>query len=55
MSYRDHLAKQILELEQRIAADSKEKSKLQDELNRLRIAEFEEDMREGQDQRLLKG
>jgi hypothetical protein len=55
MSYREHLVKQIQELERRIALDSNEKSKLEQELNRLRIAEFEEEMREGQEQRLLKG
>lgn len=55
MSYREYLIKQIQELEQKITTDSSEKKKLEDELNRLRIAEFEEEMREGQEQRLLKG
>jgi len=55
MSYRENLVKQILELEEKITKDSTLKSALEGELNRLRIAEFEEEMRETQEQRLLKG
>jgi hypothetical protein len=55
MSYRELLNKQILELEERIARDSADKEELQRQLNKLKISEFEEEMREGADQRLLKG
>lgn len=55
MSYREELLKQILELEKKISSDSAQKSALEKELNRLRMAEFEEEMRESQEQRLLKG
>ena len=53
MSYRDILSKQILELEQKISKDTAEKEILQQQLNKLRIAEFEEDMRETQEKKLL--
>ncbi len=55
MSYREVLLKQILELEEKISKDSTLKAALESELNRLRIAEFEEEMKESQEQRLLKG
>lgn len=55
MSYREILLKQIAELEQKIESDSAEKEILQKELQRLKRAEFEEDIRDSYDQRLLKG
>ena len=55
MSYREELSKRILELEEKISSDIAQKSVLERELNRLRLAEFEEEMKESQEQRLLKG
>jgi hypothetical protein len=55
MSYRELLLKQIAELERKIVSDTAEKQTLQKELNRLKVAEFEEDMRESSEQHLLKG
>jgi hypothetical protein len=55
MSYRDEIRAKILELEKRITQDENEKLNLMIELNRLRVAEFEEDIKESQDQQLLKG
>ena len=55
MSYRELLIKQIRDLEEKIARDSADKEELQRQLNKLKISEFEEDMRESTDQRLLKG
>ncbi len=55
MSYRDFLLKQIRELEEKIAKDSTDKEMLEKELNRLKLAEYEEDMRESDNQHLLKG
>ena len=55
MSYREELSKRILELEEKISSDIAQKSALEKELNRLRMAEFEEEMREAQEQHLLKG
>ena len=53
MSYRELLLKQIAELENKIASDSAEKEILEKELNRLKLAEYEEDWRETLEQRLL--
>lgn len=53
MSYREVLIKQIAELETKIATDSAEKEILEKELNRLKLAEYEEDWRETLEQRLL--
>jgi hypothetical protein len=53
MSYRELLLKQIAELEQKIASDTSEKEILEKELNRLKLAEYEEDWRETLEQRLL--
>jgi hypothetical protein len=53
MSYREVLLKQIAELETKIATDSAEKEILEKELNRLKLAEYEEDGRETLEQRLL--
>jgi len=53
MSYRELLLKQIAELEQKIASDTSEKEILEKELNRLKLAEYEEEWRETLEQRLL--
>jgi len=53
MPYRELLLKQIAELEQKIASDTSEKEILEKELNRLKLAEYEEDWRETLEQRLL--
>ena len=55
MSSREMLLKQIRELELKIAEAQGDKAVLEKELNRLQIAEFEEEMRESSEQRLLKG
>jgi len=55
MAYKDFLKQKINELEQKIASSTEEKSVIEAELNKLRLAEFEEDMREESLQQLLKG
>ena len=55
MSYRDELKSKIRDLEKKIAKDETEKLQLEIELNKLKLAEFEEDMKESHEQRLLKG
>jgi hypothetical protein len=55
MSYRDELKTKIRELEKKIAKDETEKLQLEIELNKLKLAEFEEDMKESNEQKLLKG
>jgi|TARA_R110000868_G_scaffold181319_1_gene422209 hypothetical protein len=55
MSYRDILKKQIAELEQKIQSAKGEKSELEKQLNKLKVAEFEEDMATESTQTLLKG
>ena len=55
MSYRDILKKQIAELEQKIQSAQGEKSELENQLNKLKVAEFEEDMATESMQTLLKG
>ena len=55
MSYRDILKKQIAELEQKIQSSQGEKSELEKQLNKLKLAEFEEDMANESTQTLLKG
>jgi len=54
-SYKRMLKQQIKELEIHIEQSFEKKEELQAELNKLRIAEFEEDMREDSSQQLLKG
>lgn len=54
MSYRDILLKQIRELEKKIEEAQGDKVQLEKELQRLKLAEFEEDIRET-GQQLLKG
>ena len=55
MSYRDELKTKILELEKKIVKDETEKLQLEIELNKLKLTEFEEDMKEEQEKKLLKG
>ena len=55
MAYKDFLKQKIKELEEKISSSTEEKKIIQDELNKLRLAEFEEDMREESSQQLLKG
>ena len=55
MSYRKLLVKQIRELEEKIAEAQGDKVQLEKELQKLKVAEFEEDMRESDDRHLLKG
>jgi len=54
-SYRQLLRKQITELEDRIRQDQDNKEILEKELNKLKIAEWEEEASEYTDQQLLKG
>ena len=54
-SYKKLLKQQIKELEIHIEQSTEKKEDLQRELNKLKIAEFEEDMREESSQHLLKG
>ena len=46
MAYKDFLKQKIKELEEKIVSSTEEKSVIEAELNKLRLAEFEEDMRE---------
>ena len=55
MSYREDLKIKIREIEKRMAKDESEKLQFEIELNKLRLAEFEEDIRETAEQKLLKG
>jgi hypothetical protein len=55
MSYRELLIKKIQALEEKILEAQNDKLELEKELNRLKIAEFEEEMRESNENRLLKG
>lgn len=55
MSYKDILKKQIAELEEKIQSASGEKSELENQLNKLKVAEFEEDLATESTQTLLKG
>jgi hypothetical protein len=54
-SYKRLLKQQIKELEIHIEQSTEKKEDLQRELSKLKIAEFEEDMREESSQQLLKG
>jgi DNA-binding transcriptional MerR regulator len=53
MSYRDLLQKQIKELEKKIETAQEDKNELILQLNKLKISEFEEDMRGDSTQKLL--
>lgn len=55
MSYRDTIKKQIRELEKFIEQAQDNKEMLQNELNRLRMIEWEEDIAHDRNQQLLKG
>ena len=55
MAYKDYLKQRIKELEEKITSSTEEKNAIQKELNKLRLSEFEEDMREESSQQLLKG
>lgn len=55
MEYKKIIQKQIKELEEKIASSTEEKAELEKQLNKLRIAEFQEDMMEENNQILLKG
>ena len=55
MAYKDFLKQKINELEQKIASSTEEKSVIESELNKLRLAEFEEEMASESNQQLLKG
>ena len=55
MSYKDELKAKIREIEKRMAEDESQKLELEVQLNRLQLAEFEEDMKETQNQQFLKG
>ena len=55
MAYKDFLKQKIKELEQKIASSEEEKTVIQAELNKLRLAEFEEEMATESNQQLLKG
>jgi len=55
MSHKDELRAKIRDLEEKIARDEGEKLQFQIELNRLKLAEFEEDLKESDNRQLLKG
>ena len=55
MAYKDFLKQKIKELEEKIVSSTEEKSVIETELNKLRLAEFEEDMATESNQQLLKG
>ena len=55
MAYKDFLKQKIKELEEKIVSSTEEKSVIEAELNKLRLAEFEEDMATESNQQLLKG
>ena len=55
MSYKDVLKKQIAELQKQIEEKQGDKATLEAQLNKLLVAEFEEDMATENTQTLLKG
>lgn len=55
MSYRELLLRQIKDLEEQIEKKQGDKTTLQNALNKLVIAEFEEAERDSGDQQLLNG
>ena len=59
MSYNDELktkiSELIRELDEKIVRDEGEKLELEIKLNKLRLSEFEEDIKETQNQQFLKG
>ena len=55
MTYQAELKKKIVELEAKIKIADVDKSELERELQRLKMAEFEEELQEEGKQSLLKG
>jgi hypothetical protein len=55
MTYQADLKRKIAELEAKITIAEVDKSELEEELRRLKIAEFEEDLQEEGKRSLLKG
>lgn len=55
MPHKDELKRKIRELEEQILKDESLKLQLQAELNRLKLAEFEEDLKESDNRQLLQG
>jgi hypothetical protein len=55
MSVREILQKQIQELEEKIASAKSDKTELEIALARLKLQDFEEDLKNTQEQQLLKG
>ena len=55
MAYKDELRAKIRAIEEKIARDEGEKLQLEIQLNKLQLAEFEEDLKEQQNQQFLKG
>ena len=55
MPYKDEIKAKIREIQKRMAEDESEKLELEIQLNKLQLAEFEEDMKETQNQQFLKG
>ncbi len=55
MSYKDHLKQRIREIKLQIANSEGQAEALQKELEQLELKEFEEDLREENNQVLLKG
>jgi hypothetical protein len=55
MSYREELKAKFRGIEKRIAQEESDKLNLEVELNRLKLAEFEEDIKESRERQLLKG
>lgn len=55
MSYKEELKRKIRDLEEKIAREEGEKLDFEVQLNKLRLTEFEEDMKEEQEKKLLKG
>ena len=55
MSYKEEIKAKIRDLEEKILKDQGAKLELEIELNKLRLTEFEEDMKETQNKKFLKG
>jgi hypothetical protein len=55
MPYKDEIKAKIREIQKRMAEDESEKLELEIQLNKLQLAEFEEDLKETQNQQFLKG
>jgi hypothetical protein len=55
MSIRKVIQKQIEDLEKQIASAQGDKAALEEALQRLKLQDFEEDLRESPEQQLLKG